>query len=77
MPRERLTLEALVERGTFDAGNHRHRRALDESGPLEDPKLEAVRQCAVDLRGGGGAKQMAARRLREFEEQVNSLSDTR
>ena len=66
MPRERLTLEALVSGGTFNPGNHRHRRALDESGPLDNETLEAARQLALDLRGRGGAKQMAARRLQEF-----------
>jgi hypothetical protein len=32
MPRRRLTLADLVKGGTFDPGNFRHRRALDESG---------------------------------------------
>lgn len=66
MPRERLTLEALVDKGTFDAGNHRHRRALDESGPLADPRLEAARKNVVSLRGVGGAKVRAAEKLAEF-----------
>jgi hypothetical protein len=43
MPRKRLTLADLVAAGTFDVTNWRHRRALDESGPLEDPELEAAR----------------------------------
>jgi hypothetical protein len=50
MPRERLTLEALVSEHRFDADNHRHRRALDESGSLEDPQLEAARQQALSFR---------------------------
>jgi hypothetical protein len=70
MPRKRLTLEALVEGGTFDEGNHRHRRALDESGPLADPKLEAARQHALDLRLNGGGKFETARALQEFAELV-------
>jgi hypothetical protein len=43
MPRKRLTLADLMAAGTFDITNARHRRALDESGPLEDPELEAAR----------------------------------
>jgi hypothetical protein len=66
MPRERLTLEALVAGRTFDAGNFRHRRALDESGPLGDPELEAARQVAVSLRQMRGARIRAAQALREF-----------
>jgi hypothetical protein len=57
MPRERLTLEALVERGSFDPGNHRHRRALDESQPLEDPQLglraRTWSSCAARARACG------------------------
>lgn len=66
MPRKRLTLEALVERGTFDSANHRHRRALDESRPLADPKLERARVHALELRGAGGARVRGAEALREF-----------
>jgi hypothetical protein len=69
MARERLTLEHLLSRGRFDAGNHRHRRALDESGPLEDPKLEAARENAVELRRMG-ARVRAAEKLRLFAELV-------
>jgi hypothetical protein len=43
MPRKRLTLADLVAAGTFDPTNWRHRRALDESGPLEDPELERTK----------------------------------
>jgi hypothetical protein len=71
MPRERLTLEALVDRGTFDAGNHRHRRALDESGPLEDPQLEDARQQALYFRGISDGKVRGAEALRAFAELVN------
>jgi hypothetical protein len=66
MPRERLTQEALVAGGTFDAGNWRHRRALDESGPLHDPELERARKNAQDLRGAFGARIRAAEPLRAF-----------
>jgi hypothetical protein len=74
MPRERLTLQALVDVRTFDPGNHRHRRALDESGPLEDPALEAARQHVLDLRLDGGGKFEAARALQEFAELVARAS---
>jgi hypothetical protein len=67
MPQPRLTLEALVERGTFDEANWRHRRCLDESTePLGDPELEEARQRVLYLRGVGGAKVRAAETLREF-----------
>jgi hypothetical protein len=66
MARERLTLEALVERGRFDAGNRRHRRALDESGSLEDPEREQARQQVLSLRGSRGARVRGAQALREF-----------
>jgi hypothetical protein len=70
MPRERLTLEALVSRGTFDPGNHRHRRALDESGPLADPVLEPLRENVVYLRACGDARVRAAETLRAFADLV-------
>jgi hypothetical protein len=73
MPRPKLTLRDLVEGRTFDAGNHRHRRALDESEPLEDPELEAARRHVLDLRLDGGGKFEAARALQEFAELVNGL----
>ena len=66
MPRKRLTLPQLVAEHRFDPGNHRHRRALDESGPLEDPELERARQNALSLRGVSGAKTRAAENLEEF-----------
>jgi hypothetical protein len=66
MPRERLTLSDLVERGTFDAGNHRHRRALDESGPLENPELEQARQHVLALRGVRDGRVRGAEALQEF-----------
>jgi hypothetical protein len=73
MPRKRLTIEALVEAGNFDPTNWRHRRALDESGPLEDPELEEARRLVLDLRGGHRpAKVMAARRLSEFAQLVTA-----
>jgi hypothetical protein len=72
MPRKRLTLADLVEGRTFDAGNHRHRRALDESGPLADPVLEAARRHVLDLRGAGDARVRAAEALREFAELVSA-----
>ena len=72
MPRKRLTLEALVEKGRFDARNWRHRRALDESRePLADPELEEARQLALGYRGLRGAKERGAAALREFGELVN------
>jgi hypothetical protein len=70
MPRKRLTLVDLVEGRTFDAGNHRHRRALDESGPLEDPVLEAAREHVLYFRLDGGGKFEGARALQEFAELV-------
>lgn len=69
MARERLTLQHLVDRGTFDPGNHRHRRALDESGPLADSSLEAARENVVDLRRMG-SRVRAAEKLRVFAELV-------
>jgi hypothetical protein len=66
MPRKRLTLEALVAQGQFDPGNFRHRRALDESGPLSDPELEEQRQHVLDLRGSFGGRVRAAQELRRF-----------
>jgi hypothetical protein len=69
MPRKRLALEALVAEGTFDPGNWRHRRALDESGPLDDRDLEQARLNVVDLRRTG-ARVRAAETLREFAELV-------
>jgi hypothetical protein len=66
MPRKKLTLEELVADGVFDAGNHRHRRALDESEPLTDPELEALRQTVVWLRSErGGAKTQSAKMLQK------------
>jgi hypothetical protein len=74
MPRKRLTLEDLVERGTFDASNFRHRRCLDESGPLDDPELEDARLLVLRLRGVGGAKVRAAETLQEFARLVERRS---
>lgn len=72
MPRHRVTLEQLVTEHRFDAGNHRHRRALDESQPLEDPQLEEARQQALAFRldrwGGRGRGPEA---LTKFAELVN------
>lgn len=66
MPRKALILEQLVAVRRFDEANHRHRRALDQSGPLADPELERARQHSLDLRGVGGARVRAAEALREF-----------
>jgi len=66
MPRKRLTLIELVAEGRFDPSNHRHRRALDESGPLTDPELEAVRESVVFLRGARGGRVRAAEELQRF-----------
>jgi hypothetical protein len=66
MPRKRLTLQALVEAGTFDPTNFRHRRALDDSGPLDDPELEEARRHVLDLRGPRGARVRGAEALQEF-----------
>jgi hypothetical protein len=71
MPRKSLTLEALVDGGRFDPGNFRHRRALDESGPLDDPELEAARQHALDFRRHGGGRVQAAIALQEFAQAVS------
>jgi hypothetical protein len=69
MPRQRLRLEALVEPGTFDLANFRHRRALDESGPLDVPELESARRRVVELRQAG-ARVRAAEALQAFAEAV-------
>ena len=69
MPRKAVTLEQLVTERRFDAGNHRHRRALDESGPLEDPTLEAARENVVELRRVG-SRVRAAEKLRVFADLV-------
>jgi hypothetical protein len=66
MPRERLTLDVLIERRTFDPSTFRHRRALDESGPLEDPEIEEQRQLVLDLRRVRGARVPGAEALQEF-----------
>jgi hypothetical protein len=50
MPRKRLTLSDFVAAGTFNPTNHRHRRALDESGPMDDPELEAARMSLLSYR---------------------------
>jgi hypothetical protein len=66
MPRKALTLSQLVAEHRFDAGNHRHRRALDAFEPLADPELEAARWQAVELRRVSGAKVRGAEALQEF-----------
>lgn len=66
MPRSPVTLPQLVAEHRFDPGNHRHRRALDESGPLEDPELERARLHVLSLRGTDGAKVRGAEALQEF-----------
>jgi hypothetical protein len=50
MPRKRLTLEDLVAARMFNPRNFRHRRALDESGPLDDRELEEARRALVSYR---------------------------
>ena len=75
MPRRRLTLEALVERATFDPSNFRHRRALDESGPVDDLELEEARRHVLDLRGPLGARVRGAEALQEFARLVASRPD--
>jgi hypothetical protein len=75
MPRKRLTLEALVERATFDPSNFRHRKALDESGPLDDPELEGARRHVLDLRGVGAARVRGAEALQEFARLVAGRPD--
>jgi len=74
MGRRRLRLEDLVEAGVFDVGNHRHRRALDESEPLDDPELEELRQLALWHRDRNDAKTMGAERLRQFADAVARAS---
>ena len=69
MPRKAVTLPQLVAEHRFDPGNHRHRRALDESLPLEDPQLEAARENVVELRRLG-SRVRAAEKLRVFAELV-------
>ena len=77
MPRKALTLEQLVGEHRFDEGNHRHRRALDESGPLTEPELERARQHALSLRGLGGAKVRGAEALQEFARLVADRRNAR
>lgn len=70
MAPKRVTLEALVAERRFDKDNFRHRRALDESTPLEDPKLEAARREAVEFRRFRDARVRAAEKLERFAELV-------
>jgi hypothetical protein len=65
MPRKRLTLTDLVAAGVFNPTNHRHRRALDESGPLDDPELEAARRNVLAYRRTGD-RAWGSFALREF-----------
>lgn len=79
MPRKRLTLADLVAAGTFDPRNHRHRRALDESEPLDDPELEQYRRFVLSCRRVSD-RAMGASALREFarlvaEERVLSVGE--
>jgi hypothetical protein len=71
LARKRLTLPQLVAERRFDPGNHRHRRCLDESGPLADPELEEARLHVLSLRGVDGAKVLGAEALTEFARLVN------
>jgi hypothetical protein len=70
MAPKRVTLPDLVEGRRFDESNWRHRRALDESEPLDDPVLEQARRDVLELRGLAGAKVRAAEELRAFAELV-------
>jgi hypothetical protein len=72
MPRKRLTLADLVAAGTFDPTNWRHRRALDESGPLEDPELEEARRNVLSYRRTGD-RTWAAPTMREFARLVGEV----
>jgi hypothetical protein len=65
MPRKSVTLEQLVAERRFDPTNWRHRRALDESGPLADPELEQRRQLVLSYRRVGD-RSWAAPALRDF-----------
>jgi len=57
--------------GVFDAANWRHRRALDESEPLEgDPELEDLRRHVLYFRGRNDAKFRGAEVLRRFARAV-------
>jgi len=68
-------LEDLVEAGVFDVGNHRHRRALDDSEALDDPELEELRQLARSFRTGrNDAKTRGAEVLRQFADAVARAS---
>jgi hypothetical protein len=70
MPRKAVTLSQLVAEHRFDPGNHRHRRALDESEPLADPDLERARRHVVELRGSRDARVRSAEALQEFARAV-------
>jgi hypothetical protein len=69
MPRKRLTLDDLVAAGTFNPRNFRPRRALDESGPLEDPELEETRRVLMSYRRVGDIAGFSPL-LQEFARQV-------
>jgi hypothetical protein len=73
MGRRRLTLEDLVAERRFDESNFRHRRALDESGPLADPELEEQRQSVAWHRRPGHrrAPRQAAKELERFARMVD------
>ena len=71
MGRKRLTLGDLVAAGSFDPRNHRHRRALDESGPLDDPELEAARERVLVCRRVGD-RALGAPLLRDFADRVRN-----
>jgi hypothetical protein len=55
--------------GRFDPRNFRHRRALDESEPLDDPELEHWRQIVVSHRRLGD-RAWAAPALRRFAQLI-------
>ena len=61
-----MTLPQLVAEHRFDPGNHRHRRCLDESGPLEDPELEEAGLQRAQPARHLGAKVRGAEALQEF-----------
>jgi hypothetical protein len=64
-----VTLRDLVAEGRFDPTNWRHLRALDESGPLEDPALEALRRRVMTYRRMSNRRESAFW-LRELERRV-------
>lgn len=73
MSRKRLHLQDLVAAGVFDASNWRHRKALDESEPLEHPELEELRRHALSYRDRNDADERD-KALREFAAHVAKMA---